>query len=245
MGGIVNSLKQALPSELRFALKRQAQSLRRVFGGDGTQFGEATVLSKLIKPDFPPWLVDVGAYDGVVQSNSLPFVRQGWHGLLVEPHPRIFSMLERTHGGNQRVRCVNKAVAAERGVATFFLGDGGDTSMTSTLCTDDNELLNARRTGQSIEVQTDTLTNLLAEAGFPRDIGFLSVDAEGMDYEVLSALDFGRFQPRIVVSEDYPLNVEKHNRKYRLLLDNGYALYTMSGCNSVWIRNEWLAHCVQ
>lgn len=241
----MNRLKQAIPSELRFAINRQRQSLRRVFGGDGTQFGEATLLSKLIKPDFPQYLVDVGAYDGVLQSNSLPFIKQGWHGVLVEPHPRIFSVLERTHGGNPRVRCVNKAVSAEIGVAQFLLGEGGDTSMTSTLCSDDNELLNARRSGQSIPVQTDTLTNLLSEAGFPRDIGFLSIDTEGMDYEVLSALDFERFVPRIVVSEDYPLNVDKHNKKYRLMLDNEYALYTMSGCNSVWIRNEWLTHCLQ
>jgi hypothetical protein len=72
----------------------------------------------------------------------------------------------------------------------------------------------------------------------------LLIDAEGMDYEVLQGLDFNRFRPRIVVTEEYISNPEKHHNKYRLLPDRDYTFYKMVGCNTFWIANEWVDACL-
>ncbi|MBL9126637.1 MAG: FkbM family methyltransferase, partial [Verrucomicrobiales bacterium] len=63
------------------------------------------------------------------------------------------------------------------------------------------------------------LSRLLAEAGID-DFDVLSIDAEGHDFEVLSGLDFARYQPQLVV-------VEFGSRKddiRRLLERHGYAI---------------------
>ncbi len=113
--------------------------------------------------------------------------------------------------------------------------------MTATLCTDGDEWFPERRNRRAIEVAVDTLTNILAENAWPRDFGVLLIDSEGMDYEVLLGLDFARFRPRIIVTEEYPWNPSKHENKYQLLRGNQYALRASLGCNTIWESNEPLA----
>jgi len=40
-------------------------------------------------------IVDIGAYDGMIQSNSYNFIQLGWSALLVEPSKRNFESLKR------------------------------------------------------------------------------------------------------------------------------------------------------
>lgn len=58
------------------------------------------------------------------------------------------------------------------------------------------------------------------------------------------ALDFQRFRPRIVVTEEYIFEPEKHNAKYPLLLDNGYSFVTLLGCNTIWVRTDLVLSCL-
>jgi FkbM family methyltransferase len=227
-----------LPREFRRSLFRRYYALKGLLGGDTSQFGETRALAKYITADFPKFVVDVGAYDGITFSNSYPHIRQGWRAILVEPHPSVFRILAQTHSGNKHVTCINKACSDHAGSLPLFVSTDGDIGQTSTLCTDDNELFNTRKSTKTIDVEVETLTNILAEGGAPRDIGLLFIDAEGMDYEVLCGLDFNRYAPRLIVTEDYPLNAEKHAAKYQLLQSHGYSLEMMIGCNSVWLRSS-------
>ena len=226
-----------LSREFRRTLFRRYYALKGSFGGDTSQFGEVRALTNLINVEFPQFVVDVGAYDGITFSNSYPFIRQGWRAILVEPHPSVFRILAQTHSGNKHVTCINKACSDQSGSLPLFIGIDGDIGQTSTLCTDDNELFSTRKSTKTIDVEVETLTNVLREGGAPRDIGLLFIDAEGMDYEVLCGLDFNCFIPRIIVTEDYPLNAKKHATKYQLLQSNQYLFKMMIGCNSVWLRN--------
>lgn len=211
---------------------------------DPSQHGEVAALRELLKEGFPPYLVDVGAFDGEALSNSRPFVLEGWRAVLIEPHPVQFSRLRRLYEHEPAVRCVNKACSDATGTLPLYLGSDGDDTMMSTLCTDDNPWFRANRSDTAVEVAVDTLTNVLDAASCPEDFSILLVDAEGMDYEVLRGLDLERYRPRIVVTEEYISNPGKHNAKYRLLLDRGYTFYRMVGCNTVWIRNEWVGTCL-
>src|SRR6266404_9060713 len=62
--------------------------------GDTTEHGEFLVLRHLITEDFPKLVVDVGANDGFLASNSYPLIKRGWRGILIEPHPDAFRRLQ-------------------------------------------------------------------------------------------------------------------------------------------------------
>jgi FkbM family methyltransferase len=194
---------------------------------DVSQHGEAAVLDTLVEEDWPRYLVDVGAHDGRSLSNSFPFLSSGWSGVLVEPLPQAFERLASLYAGRADVSCVQAACGASDGRMGLTVGIDGPLPMTSTLG------------DAGVEVSVRTLTGVLDEAGAPADFSFLLVDAEGTDGAVLAGLDFDRFRPRVVVTEDDVAAAEAHAAKESLLAERGYELYTViGGVNSIWIASE-------
>lgn len=229
-----------VPSQLRAPIKlirRRLALVRSALGQDISQAGETTYLKGLIHEGFPHSLVDVGAYDGVLNSTSFAFVQSGWRAIMIEPLPKPFKWLSKTYANHPNVTCINKACSNTTGRQSLRLGEAGDTGMTATLCTDGDEWLPERRSRRAIDVAVDTLTNILAENAWPRDFGLLLIDSEGMDHEVLLGLDFTRFCPWIIVTEEYPWNASKHESKYQLLRGNQYTLRASLGCNTIWTSN--------
>ncbi|MCX5700298.1 MAG: FkbM family methyltransferase [Candidatus Omnitrophica bacterium] len=201
---------------------------------DVSEKGEFTFLNKLVSAEFPKFIVDVGAGDGIVGSNSYNFIKSGWNAIVIEPNPYLFRLLLQRYKHNKRVICVNKACSNKTGCMELFLGK---TISTGTLCRDENDWFKENRMDKSIVVQLDTLTNILVDNKYMKDFSILLIDAEGMDYEVLLSLNFTLFQPKIILTEEYLWNKQKHDDKYRLLKDNGYILKEVIGSNAIWVKN--------
>ena len=203
---------------------------------DVSQHGESALLRKLVAEYVcEPFLIDAGAHDGVTISNSLPFIQEGWQAILIEPSPAVFPKLLASHGQRANVTCLQLACLDRPGEADLYFGSDGPEGCMATLCMDDNAWFQANRTAESVKVQCETLTRILAEYGAPPRPGILMVDCEGMDYEALLSLDFKQFRPTLVVTEEYESNVEKHAAKYTLLIRNYYSLVQKVGCNTVWV----------
>ena len=200
---------------------------------DTTHRGEFAALRRLMTPGFPRIVVDVGANDSFYGSNSFPFVARGWRAILVEPHPKVFAKLQKLHRARPNVTCLNLACAEKSGTFPLHVGNDGEAPSTSTL-SGDPELLNLRTQG-TIMVRVERLTDILAAQQVPPDIGLLTVDVEGMDLEVLQGLDFSRWRPRIIITEDYPPKVPA---KTELLKKNGYQFRTRVDVNSIWTASE-------
>ena len=77
--------------------------------GQNSQFGEGSVLRQLLTKYPVPFLVDVGAHDGRSWSNSRPFMLQGWHGILIEPLPKVYQELSSLYQHNSKATCLNLA----------------------------------------------------------------------------------------------------------------------------------------
>jgi FkbM family methyltransferase len=205
---------------------------------DTSQHGETSAITELLGSNWPNYIVDVGAHNGQFLSNSWPFAQRGWRLLAIEPVPALFQELVQNYQNHPNVTCINKACADYQGQQRLYIGTDGELGGWATLCLDDNEIFQERRSENYVMVQVETLTALLAEHRFPKDFSILLIDAEGMDYEVLLGLDFDRYQPRLIVTEEYPRNAEKHNRKHRLLMDNHYQLHKHVGANTIWFRKQ-------
>src|SRR6267154_485740 len=82
-------------------------------------------------------------------------------------------------------------------------------------------------------VRVERLETVLAAHGIPEDFGILSIDAEGMDYEVLLGLDLTRWHPRLIVTEDYKPKIEK---KAKHLIEHNYEQVALCDANSFWIH---------
>lgn len=196
---------------------------------DTTHRGEFAALRRLMTPDFPRVVVDVGANNGFYGSNSFPFVARGWRAILVEPHPKVFAKLQKLHHAKPNVTCLNLACAEKSGFFPLHIGDDGEAPSTSTL-SGDPELLKTRTKG-TIVVRVERLADVLATQQIPQDFGLLTVDAEGMDLEVLQGLDFSRWRPRLIITEDYE---PKEAKKLEWLTSQGYRLVMPIAGNTIW-----------
>ena len=175
-----------VPKRIKILAHRQIITrVNRLLGYDTSQNKEAIHLKRLIKKNWPPYLADVGAHDGKYLSNSYPFIKTGWHAILLEPLPKAFIDLSTRYANNPQVKCINQACSNTIGPQKFFFGIDGDFGAMSTLCTDSNQWFNRNRSKDFIYVDVDTLTNILTEHNFPKDFSLLLIDTEGMDYEVL------------------------------------------------------------
>jgi len=212
------------------------RAYRAAMSPDSSQRGEASLMRQLASEyECQRFLVDVGANDGVTISNSLPFIEEGWNGILIEPAPAVFKKLTENHRTRGNVTCLQVACSNRTGEASLYIGSDGEEGFLSTLCQTDNEWFKQARGSQAVTVRTETLTNVLREQSAPPSPGLLLVDCEGFDFEVLAGLDFSLFRPTIIATEEYEWEPRKHAAKYGLLIENNYSLVQKIGCNTIWI----------
>jgi len=84
---------------------------------------------------------------------------------------------------------------------------------------------------KSINVKTETLTNILNQEGV-ENVDFLSIDVEGTELEVLKGIDLQIFRPKLILLEDKHFYLTKH----RFLKKNGYILVQRLNRNCWYIR---------
>src|SRR5207247_1581295 len=109
------------------------QLIKYLLWRDTTHHREFSTMWRLLSPDAPKIVVDVGAFDGFAGSNSFPFVARGWTAILIEPHPVSFARLQRRFASNAKVTCLNMACAEASGKRPLFLGTDGPAPTLSTL----------------------------------------------------------------------------------------------------------------
>ena len=199
---------------------------------DTTHHGEFRLMQKLAGRAGPHVFVDVGANDGFYGSNSFPFLARGWRALLIEPHPGAFAKLKKMHNSKSNTTLLNIACSDVPGNLPLWIGSDGDAGTLATLCTDDHPHFQEARTNQSVIVPVERLDTVLAAQKIPNDFDILSIDTEGMDYEVLLGLDLNVWRPRVILTEDY---APKNALKADYLRCSHYVHHTQIGANAFWI----------
>lgn len=131
-------------------------------------------------------LLDIGANDGKTFSNSLALIELGWSATLVEPSPSAFKKLKALHKGNDKVKCINRAVAKEAGTITLHdMGQhvgNGDTSLLATTVEAEKD----RWIGTEFkEVKVKAIPYWTISDSYD----FITIDAEGADIDILQQID--------------------------------------------------------
>jgi len=122
--------------------------------------------------------VDVGAYDGIVISNSYYFEQIGWAGVLVEPNPTKAALCRKNRPHSRVFEC---AAVSSRATTEVELHDVPGGEVYSSMVALKTYGLSSRR----ISVPARTLDTILEEVNPPH---FVSIDVEGSEIEELADL---------------------------------------------------------
>lgn len=174
------------------------------------------------------YFVELGANDGVQQSNTLTLERyHGWKGILIEPHPGNFNKLTKNRSRSnmfENCACVNDGFP-KKSIELLY-------SDLMTIQTEGvqeiPDPMNHALEGQeflrheivkAFSAPARTLTQILETNNAPKRMEFLSLDVEGGELGVLQGLDFKKYKFDVICVE-----TRDEIRVRSILETNGYSL---------------------
>jgi FkbM family methyltransferase len=213
---------------------------------DFSQHGEQPHILRyfLEHRDAPRYLVDIGAFDGITGSNSRSLLLRGWSGALVEPDPRTFARLAILYAERPDVVCVRCAIAGQAGVQEMHFTTGPERvnpalawqyAQVNTLVSNiaDGMVENHGYRFMPHLVSVATLHGLLDWVHAPAEIGFLSIDAEGVDTEIIRSADFRRHRPWLISVE---CDDRTRPEMIEALQPSNYSVYAITFSNTLFER---------
>lgn len=139
-------------------------------------------------------LLSIGENDGKTFSNALKLLELKWTGVLVEPSPSAFEKMKQLHTElNSDVLCICAAIGGSNKRVILHesgphLKDKSDFSLLSTTKPSEMDRWNGRVEFNPIEVDQITFEELTKISGTSK-FDFISIDAEGMDIEILKQIN--------------------------------------------------------
>jgi len=176
-----------------------------------------------------PFIVDIGANDGVYHSNSRYFLERGWSAILIEPVSKTFQQLVKNCAKyadnicflNVAANKCNGMIRIHRHVndAKWETNDGG-ASLLSHFSSGDG--------WDCIGIDCMTL------ASFCTTPGILSVDTEGYDSVILTRWLQSDSRPPCIVTEDLT-DWGNQQEKHDLLSTSGYRFWKNIAGNDIYV----------
>jgi FkbM family methyltransferase len=173
--------------------------------------------------------VDVGCHHPRRGSNSYGLYKKGWSGILID-------LEECKVKANQMARVRDRVVLAalsDKEVWLDIYSDKKYSTNTTIKRQDDQD-------GKTLigRIKTQTLTKILEENHFPTQFELLSIDVEGVDFEVLKGLDLKIYQPEIICIENWkaPSGVDAilGSETHQYLVKQNYQLVALTGLSTIY-----------
>jgi FkbM family methyltransferase len=189
--------------------------------GSHSQFNEDLLIDLLMISKKNGFYLDIGANDPSFNNNMKRFYDKGWSGINIEPG--VDSIKKFSENRPLDIN-LNIGVGPFKGTLTFYqvVGD-------STLSSFNKNIAKkmASKFGlaiEEIEIDVLRLTDVFEEYVKGRQVDFMSVDAEGLDLEILESNNWKKFRPTLVMIEidnQYREIIEYMDHKnYRLIFNN-------------------------
>lgn len=218
---------------VRSALPQFLRTARLCYG----QEGEDMILARIFKDRAAGFFVDVGAHHPTRFSNTYLLYRRGWRGVNIDANPGSMELFRKL-----RPRDINLELGIARAAGGMTYFDFVEPAF------------NTFDAAQAARVQQNSGVRLLREVTVPveplatvlerhvpegRAIDLLTVDVEGLDYEVLASNDWDRFRPDFVLAEvirSLP-GTPAPDRVLEFMTGAGYEVYART-VNTCFFRNS-------
>jgi FkbM family methyltransferase len=207
-----------------------------------SQDGEDMVLKVFFyenKRKYKGFYIDVGAHHPFRFSNTAHFYQKGWQGINIEPTPDLIKKFKRYR---KRDINLNVGVANQTSELTFYVfNDQALNSFDKELSLSRHEDSTPYKIVKELKIQTYPLSDIL-DRYLPENqkIDFLSIDAEGVDLEVLKSNNWEKYVPDFILVEqnlcEFVVENLKQDEIYNYLTENHYKMVAKTKRTSIFQR---------
>lgn len=190
------------------------------------QEGEDIILRRIFEKQKIGFYVDVGAHHPKRFSNTYFFYKHGWRGINIDAMPGSMRAFNKT-----RPRDINLeiGISEQQGKLDYFVfNEPALNGFSRDLSDERNEADSAYRIESVIKVDVLPLRQVL-DNYLPVGcvIDFMSIDVEGLDFQVLKSNDWNKYRPTYVLAEILASSLQDIDQSDigQFMRDAGYVLY--------------------
>jgi FkbM family methyltransferase len=188
-----------------------------------------------------PVYLDLGANHYMYLNNTYHFYEKGSRGVLVEPDPELYNDLKKKRNFDV---CLNVGVGLNKEEnADFYIL----TSKTLNTFSKEEAERYCSYGQQKIEkiIQIPLLSvNKIIEENFKSSPNFVSIDVEGLDYEIIQSWDFEKYRPEVICVETITYTEDRNEKKIQEIIDymvaENYFIYADTYINTIFVdQSVW------
>lgn len=191
-----------------------------------SQEGEDQILRRLFEQQSTGFYVDVGAHHPKRFSNTYLFYRRGWSGINIDAMP----------GSMQSFRAIRpRDINLELGVGLdagekeyYIFNEPALNGFSKQLSMERESSYGIYKIIDVKKIKVEPLERILdSNLKYGQIIDFLSVDVEGLDFEVLKSNNWCKYRPQYVLVEILRSSLQDvvQNEISRFMLGHGYEVY--------------------
>ncbi len=196
-----------------------------------SQYGEDLVIKDILTKagvkEFS--YIDIGAHNPIFGNNTYLLYKNGGRGVLVEPNPELCKLIKNKRSNDI---CLNAGAGKEDGEADFY---SFSQSTRSTFSKEQADL-HQQSSGQSPKIEKQKIFSLDSIANkyfLNKEISLISIDAEGLDAEIISGFSFSN-RPKVFCVES-PLG---DSRVDNLMTNRGYEKVAQIFQNAIFVDTK-------
>jgi len=205
-----------------------------------SQEGEDMILRRLFEKQQKGFYVDVGAHHPMRFSNTYFFYKKGWNGINIDAMPDSMKLFNKV-----RPRDINieKPVSDKKQVLTYYaFNEPALNGFSKELTEERNNANNNYHVIFEKDIETLTLEEIL-DNNLPKDknIDFLSIDVEGLDFMVLMSNNFEKYKPKVILIEILGSSLKdiEDNEITKYLKQYDYSIYAKAVNTVIFISDRF------
>lgn len=165
-----------------------------------SQEGEDMILRRIFENKSDGFYIDVGAHHPKRFSNTFFFYKKGWRGINIDAMPDSMRSFRKER---PRDISIEVPISAESKTMTYYIFNEPALNGFDARLSKEREVENSNyKVIQTVNLKTRRIDEVLNEYLPPGQvIDFLSIDVEGLDFEVLQSNDWAKYKPEVILVE--------------------------------------------
>jgi FkbM family methyltransferase len=184
-----------------------------------------------------PFYIDIEAHHPTYISNTALFYKKGCRGICVEPDPYLFRKFK---SKRKKDICLNIGIGKKETLADFYIMS---TRTLNTFSKEEAENCmknNEDKIKKTIPVKLQPINDII-EKNCNTKPNFISLDTEGLDFEILKTFDFNKYRPEVFCIETLEYSTGKKSKEIIDYMEQrNYFVYADTYINTIFVDyNSW------